>query len=82
MKRLNLNTLFNYSALRAFAFTCCLGLLAGTPMLAQTKFKSTGSPVRQRIFISEDWRFFRYDLETNADSLIYDVRPGVKDNKG
>jgi beta-galactosidase len=65
---------------KLIAIACCLGLLACTAMLAQTKVTSTGNPLRQRISINAEWRFFRYDLVSNADSLIYDVRPMIKDN--
>lgn len=40
--------------------------------------------VRQRISINEGWRFFKYDSISEADNLIYDVRPdalGDKDYK-
>jgi beta-galactosidase len=80
MGKLNSYPLLNYSSLKTFAVACCLGLLACTAMLAQTKVKSTGSPLRQPISINAEWRFFRYDPESNADSLIYDVRPMIKDN--
>jgi beta-galactosidase len=39
---------------------------------------AVGNP-RERISIDEDWRFHKYDAEEKADSLIYDVRPEVKD---
>jgi len=40
--------------------------------------------VRQKILINNGWRFYKYESLENADSLIYDVRPDVKnydDNK-
>ncbi|MBN1763786.1 MAG: family 43 glycosylhydrolase [Sedimentisphaerales bacterium] len=36
---------------------------------------------RERISINEDWRFYKYDSIDQADELIYDVRPEVKDDK-
>jgi beta-galactosidase len=48
-------------------------------MLAQNKVKSAGSEIRLRISINAEWRFFSYDPVSNADSLIYDVRPIIKD---
>lgn len=33
---------------------------------------------RERILLSDDWKFFRY--ENGGDSLIYDVRPEVKED--
>lgn len=42
-------------------------------------------PVRTRIALNEQWRFFRYDAMEEADELIYDVRPEedseYRDNK-
>jgi len=35
---------------------------------------------RQRILINEGWRFYKYDSASQADNLIYDVRPEIKDN--
>lgn len=32
---------------------------------------------RERISINEDWKFYKYDSQQEADSLIYDIRPGV-----
>lgn len=36
--------------------------------------------VRERISINNNWKFFKYKSADDADSLIYDVRPYVKDN--
>ena len=66
---------------KLIAIACCLGLLTCTAVLAHTKVKSSDSHLRQRISINAEWRFFRYDLVSNADSLIYDGRPMIKDNK-
>jgi len=35
--------------------------------------------VRERISISEGWSFYKYESESVADQLIYDVRPDVTD---
>ena len=35
---------------------------------------------RQRILINDGWRFYKYDSASQADNLIYDVRPEIKDN--
>jgi beta-galactosidase len=35
---------------------------------------------RQRISINEGWSFFKYESISQADKLIYDVRPEITDN--
>ena len=35
----------------------------------------------QRLSINRDWRFFKYDSAADADGLIYDIRPEIKDRK-
>ncbi len=35
---------------------------------------------RQRISINNDWRFYKYGSNEKPDTLIYDIRPEVKDN--
>ncbi len=37
--------------------------------------------IRERISINEGWKFYKYDSIGKADSLIYDVRPEVKNEK-
>jgi beta-galactosidase len=85
MKNKNiLMRIFNYCHLsnptvrKAFAFLECLILLIGTPALMQAEMTGTDSVPRQRISINEDWRFHKYIAKEKADSLIYDVRPGVR----
>lgn len=46
-------------------------------LLAQTSVKEDNN-TRQRISIDNNWRFFKYNLPHEADSLVYDVRPDVK----
>ena len=48
-------------------------------ILFQSKCVTAAESPREHISINEDWRFHKYDAEEKADSLIYDVRPGVKD---
>ncbi|WP_324676919.1 beta-galactosidase GalB [Hymenobacter sp. GOD-10R] len=36
---------------------------------------------REHILINEGWKFFRYDSPEKADSLIYDVRPEVRNEQ-
>ena len=40
-------------------------------------FSQTG---REHISINRGWKFFRYDPAMKADSLIYDVRPEIREN--
>jgi len=36
--------------------------------------------VRERLSLNDGWTFFKYDSAEKSDSLIYDVRPEVKEN--
>jgi len=36
---------------------------------------------RQRISINEGWKFYKYKTIASADTLIYDVRPEIKDTR-
>jgi beta-galactosidase len=47
----------------------------------QTYRPGPGQPERERISISQGWKFFRYDPSENADNLVYDLRPAIRDNK-
>ena len=65
-------------------FIALIGLIFNVqPLFAQQQPGKTeqGSILRQRISINENWSFFKYDSISNADNLIYDVRPEVTDNK-
>jgi len=42
--------------------------------------KGAKSITRERISINEGWKFYKYSSIAEADSLIYDLRPEVKDN--
>ena len=48
---------------------------------AQVSESEVNSNTRQRISINEDWSFYKYDSIAEADNLIYNVRPEVKDNR-
>ncbi len=48
-------------------------------ILLQSRCITAAESPRERISINENWRFHKYDAEEKADSLIYDVRPGVRD---
>ncbi len=57
-----------------------LFLIVGLPLLLSAQMKSDDiySLVRQRISINEGWSFFKYESASEADPLIYDVRPEIK----
>jgi beta-galactosidase len=50
-------------------------------ILLQSGCITAAESPRERISINEDWSFYKYDSAAQADKLIYDVRPEVKDNK-
>jgi len=53
------------------------GLLLFGVMQGAAQISEGGA--RERISIDDDWRFFKYASEVQADSLIYDVRPQVRE---
>ncbi len=57
--------------------------ILGLPILlhAQVPEKEIKSNTRQCISINEDWHFYKYASFSEADNLIYDVRPDVKENQ-
>lgn len=61
----------------------CLLLLfvsvARLPLPAQSQ--SIAKPVRERISLNEGWKFYRYGATEKPDSLIYDVRPEIKNER-
>ncbi len=50
-------------------------------ILLQSGCITAAESPRERISINEDWSFYKYDSIAQADKLIYDVRPEVKDDK-
>ena len=36
--------------------------------------------LRERVSINENWKFFKYDSEKDADNLVYDIRPEVTEH--
>jgi len=87
MKTINYYRPFNLNALRTFAafitivFAGCLTLVPYTSVRAQTMNTGINSTIRERISINEDWRFYLYEWTATTDSLIYDVRPEIKDRQ-
>jgi beta-galactosidase len=80
MNKHNLCRVFNSIGRKAVALMGCFVLLACIPTLAKTAETGADSVHRQRISINEDWSFYKYDSLAEADDLIYDVRPEVKDH--
>lgn len=65
-------------------FLALIGLIFNVqPSAAQQQTIKTEPEniLRQRISINQNWSFYKYDSIANADHLIYDVRPEVKDEK-
>ena len=42
--------------------------------------KQGSNQTRERISINENWKFFKYESEKDADNLIYDIRPEVSEH--
>jgi beta-galactosidase len=58
-----------------------LGIALLQPAIAQkNNKKSEGDSPRERISINRNWSFFKYEKPTEADNLIYDVRPELESN--
>ncbi len=59
-----------------------LVVLLGVLLTATTNsiVKDNGELVRPRISLNNGWKFFKYESQQDADNLIYDVRPQVKEN--
>lgn len=72
------------SKLKPLIVAGCITVSAVMQIHAQVPDNMARNIVRQRISINEGWRFFKYDSISEADNLIYDVRPdalGDKDYK-
>lgn len=69
-KRLNINKIFFADII---LFMVCMTLISP---------RSFGNNKnREKILINNNWRFYKYDSIEKTDSLIYDVRPDLKDNQ-
>jgi beta-galactosidase len=64
-------------ALKHFC-TFLLLLLSATISWGQAT-KSKTNQGRERILLDDGWSFFKYDSETQTDTLVYDVRPPIND---
>ncbi len=73
-----------FGILKREIIVIALFTIFGLPLLslsAQVLEKNIDNNIRQCISINNNWRFFKYDSMSIADSLIYDVRPDVKNNE-
>ncbi|WP_297089946.1 beta-galactosidase GalB [uncultured Draconibacterium sp.] len=55
-------------------------VLAGLAQFSCSSEKKT-QIVRQKLSINEGWKFYKYENVGEADELIYDVRPDLKNNQ-
>jgi beta-galactosidase len=68
-------------------FAAGVGPTTTTPGKARTSAGTFSVPLRaapvgrERISISEGWKFYRYDSPEKADTLRYDVRPEVRNEQ-
>jgi len=72
MKR---NIYFNTNGIRLPFWKAVLLLCGCIVLLSCSTGKESENQIRQRISINNDWTFFKYADESQADQLIYDVRP-------
>lgn len=66
---------------KRFALFIYIALHVNAPALAQIAATGIDNIHRQRISINQAWRFFKYASMAQADDLIYDVRPEVKESR-
>ncbi len=66
---------FISTGLKRLVFFSCM-ILFVNPLFAKDQ-DNQNPKGRQRISINDGWRFFKYDSISEADKLIYDVRPAV-----
>ena len=57
----------------------CIIILSGDLIPAQNLRSDNNTQPRQRISLNDGWKFYKYESTTNADDLIYDVRPEISD---
>jgi Beta-galactosidase/beta-glucuronidase len=81
LKMLNYYLSFYSARQKTIALIGCFALFVFRPAFAQTAKTNSDNFLRMHISIDDNWRFFKYDPKANDDSLIYDVRPEVKDYK-
>lgn len=62
-----------------FKNICAVILVVGG--LSTSAFGQFSGAGREKVSINEGWKFYKYSSTEKTDSLIYDLRPEVKDNK-
>lgn len=72
---------FTSKRLLVFFVLLCFWLSVNRVILAQAVSKPERNISRKHISINEGWRFYKYDSNEIADSLIYDLRPEITDKK-
>ncbi|MFH1195018.1 MAG: beta-galactosidase GalB [bacterium] len=80
MLKHKLNSIIYMMNRKACLIIICLLFYNWFPVFAQSNVEDYIENIRQRISINDDWRFFKYDSISQADNLIYDVRPDVFGN--
>ncbi len=81
MRILNPQIIFNKSIMKSNVLTGIIILFTVIPAFPQVKTNETGNVNRERISLNEDWRFYKYDSGSEADNLIYDIRPEEKSDQ-
>ena len=71
----------NFKTLKALVITGCLVLRACVSSNSTVEIAAPDSIKRDRICINNGWRFFKYESDSLADKLIYDVRPEITDRR-
>ena len=66
--------------MRSFIYFIPIVLIFVPPAVGQDRSPGAGKLAREHILINEGWKFYRYDPKVKGDSLIYDVRPEIREN--
>lgn len=69
---------------RMLFILCIMWCTGGVFSLSAQQSRKTSlieNHLRERISINDNWSFYKYEKVTQADSLIYDVRPEVTENE-
>ena len=61
--------------MKSFLYQSALGLLVLFSLAFSSCAYKTNSNAREKILINNNWQFYKYASATEADDLIYDVRP-------
>ncbi len=64
----------------SFCFLAFTFFLSACSPPQNTEPDTSKDLVRERLLLDKGWRFFKYAEESEADNLIYDVRPEVHEN--